>query len=965
MGLYILSSVFLAFQLSGLTSSIRLGYRDLNADFLPCYDYIIAGGGVSGLVLANRLSEDPEVTVLVIEAGNLDNDESFIKYPFEDGEGLGSSYDWNLWTAPQTSLDGSSRPIDLGKGVGGGSLINGMCWTRGGSADYDAWVALGNPGWGWNDLLPYFKKTENYTNDVDAAFAHELYVYPDSSTHGTTGYIDVSYPKYFYPQSKLFLDGLRELGIPTLLDPNNGTTAGGMLIPNNLSPDSQTRSDARRGYYDDFINRPNLHLATGLVVIRVLIDSTPSEVLARDLPAGQWITGIQIAPSLSTVVREISCSREVILAAGSIHTPQILELSGIGKPYILEQLGLPVHINLPGVGENFQDHPYVGAVYYYTNSSYPTIVQIDNNPQLLTQAEQEYYVNKTGPWTAGAINTVAFPSLSQITSNWANILANAENQGVTDHLVPGLDASVLSGYAAQKDLIVQLLNRSDVSAYELLNDNVGLMSVAAMHPLSRGSVHITTDNPYVPPDIDPRYCSNPLDLQILTDALLFNNKMLNTDSMKLLQPRPYYPFLPNATQETLIPAIKSGLRTEFHGSGSTSMMPRELGGVVDPDLRVYGTKNLRIVDAGIIPMLPASHLQAPVYAIAEKAADTIKRDNYGLSLQGCGKGSSFARPGPVLSNLSINSLKLSASNPLPSATTPQAVKSSPLAPAYPLSSLEVVSPPAGFPIPEPQVEKISTPPVPNLGSPALSASAVFPVLQGWNASSHSLVHEMGTTVVGTPVRNSMTQSPAMTLSLGSDIGSPALRNGSDSAFASSAIATIDSAPVPAPDPQTFAAPSIVPTSTLPTGSTSHLLSSSQRTQSTIISQGALTPTAPFMAASASSLPVLPLTTVHPTQTTPQTEASQTSKAFTTGQNALADVAAVFGAKFEQVASTLVPISVAGTNMPGPAITSPVSVLNILPAPPLMFITLESTAFNSVASMLEDKYATVSTEPLGG
>lgn len=223
-----------------------------------------------------------------------------------------------------------------------------------------------------------------------------------------------------------------------------------------------------------------------------------------------------------------------------------------------------------------------------------------------------------GPWTAGAINTVAFPSLSQITSNWTKRIAAADNQGVTDHLVPGLDASVISGYAAQKDLIVKLLNRSDVSAYELLNDNMGLLSVAAMHPLSRGSVHITTDNPYVPPDIDPRYCSNPLDLQILMDALMFNNELINTSSMKLLQPRAYYPFLPNATPESLIAAINSGLRTEFHGSGSTSMMPREMGGVVDPDLRVYGTKNLRIVDAGIIPILPASHLQAPIYAIAEK-----------------------------------------------------------------------------------------------------------------------------------------------------------------------------------------------------------------------------------------------------------------------------------------------------------------------------------------------------------
>ncbi|KAB8297844.1 hypothetical protein EYC80_001640 [Monilinia laxa] len=961
MGLHIPPFIFLTFQLSRLAASIRLGHRDINADFLPCYDYIIAGGGISGLVLANRLSEDPNITVLVVEAGNLDNNEDFIKYPFDDGEGLGSNYDWNLWTAPQTYLDGSSRPFDLGKGIGGGSLINGMCWTRGGRTDYDAWVALGNPGWGWDDLLPYFKRTENYTNDVDAAFAHELYVYPDASTHGTTGYIDVSYPKYFYPQSQLFLDGLRERGIPTLLDPNNGTTTGGMLIPNSLSPDSQTRSDARRGYYDSFVNRSNLHIATGQVVIRVLVDST-QEVLARDLPAGQFITGVQIAPSLSTIVREISCSREVILAAGSVHTPQILELSGIGQPAILEGLGLPVHINLPGVGENFQDHPYVGAIYYYSNSSYPNIFQTDNNQRLLTQAEQEYYVNKTGPWTAGAINTVAFPSLSQITSNWTNRIAAAENQGVTDYLVPGLDASVISGYAAQKDLIIKLLNRSDVSAYELLNDNMGLLSVAAMHPLSRGSVHITTDNPYVPPDIDPRYCSNPLDLQILTDALMFNNELVNTNSIRLLQPKPYYPFFPDATPESLIAAINSGLRTEFHGSGSTSMMPREMGGVVDPDLRVYGTKNLRIVDAGIIPILPASHLQAPIYAIAEKAADTIKRDNYGLHPNGCGKGSTFARPGPVLSNLSISSLKLSASNLPPSSTTPQAVSSSPLASPSFLSSLQIISPLTEFSGPGPQVEKISTlPPVSNLESPALRGSVAFPTLQDWNDFSQSLVHELGTTVVGTPIRNSIAQSTAMTLSVGANIGSPALRNGSEDALMPSGIATIDVSPAPASHAKTSATVSVVPASTLQAMTTSQLLNSSEVSQPTTTNHGTRTP---MPDAVTSTSPVIISTANLPSvQIMQPSMRSQTSQLTTTGQNALADVAAVFGAKFEQLASTAVPIAVAGAYIPGPTITPFASVLDILSPPALKFKTLEGSDFHMIASMLEVKYAIAPINPL--
>jgi len=195
---------------------------------------------------------------------------------------------------------------------------------------------------------------------------------------------------------------------------------------------------------------------------------------------------------------------------------------------------------------------------------------------------------------------------------------DASSQSATLHLLPDLDPTIVAGYSAQKAILVDLLSRPDVGVYEILNDNLGLLAVAAMHTFSRGSVHIQTANPYDPPVIDPRYCSNPLDCQILVEGLLFNNKILNTTAMRLLQPIPYSPFFQDANYTTLMPAVNSGIRTEFHGSGATSMMPREMGGVVDTHLRVYGTKNLRIVDAGIIPLVPAAHLQAPVYAIAEK-----------------------------------------------------------------------------------------------------------------------------------------------------------------------------------------------------------------------------------------------------------------------------------------------------------------------------------------------------------
>ncbi|KAL2070787.1 hypothetical protein VTL71DRAFT_13813 [Oculimacula yallundae] len=678
--------LFCAF--TSLALSLHLDPRDLNAPFLPCYDYIIVGGGISGLVVANRLTEDPKVTVLVLEAGDLDNYEELILFPIEEGYGLGTKYDWNVWTVPQTNLDGASRPYDMGRGVGGGSLINGMCWTRGGRADYDAWVVLGNVGWGWDDLLPYFKKSEKYTNNINADFSRMLYVQPDVSTHGTDGYVHVSYPRYFYNQSQLFLDGLRELGIPILTDPNNGTAAGGMLIPDSISPDNQTRSSARLGYYDGFSDtRPNLHIASQQHVTRVLFDQQNSRnTKSRDYPLGQWISGVEFVSNGGLIPRNVTCSREVILAAGAVHTPQILELSGIGSVEVLNRFNIPVAVKLPGVGNNFQDHPYVGVIYYYDNASYFNINMLNFNSTLLDQVAREYYANKTGPWTAGAINTVAFPSLPSISRNWTNMMADASSQNPARHLVPGLDQTLYAGYEAQKRVLVGLISRNDVGAYEILNDNVGLLAVAAMHTFSRGSVHIQSRNAFDQPNIDPRYCSNPLDCQIIVEGLLFNNRIVKTTAMKVLDIAPYYPFLQDATPETLMPAVLSGVRTEFHGTGTTSMLPLELGGVVDTHLRVYGTKNLRIVDAGIFPLVPAAHLQAPVYAVAEKAraADIIKADNAGLTPRGCGVDSSFAQAGPVILNhTSTTSLRgLSSSSSL-TQTSSSSASTRPVASTFP------------------------------------------------------------------------------------------------------------------------------------------------------------------------------------------------------------------------------------------------------------------------------------------
>ncbi|KAI9821656.1 MAG: hypothetical protein M1827_002237 [Pycnora praestabilis] len=649
--------------------------RDLNEPLLPSYDYIVVGCGISGLVVTNRLSEDPTVSVLCIEAGIPDQYEEFVLVPQFVGSDVGGVYDWNLATVPQTYLDGAQRPMPQGKALGGGSILNAMCWNRGGINDYNAWEELGNPGWNWDGLLPYFMKSETYTPVYSEEIADAFSIHYNPAVHGTSGPVQVSYPKYFYDQSINFFDALNLLGVPTAYDPNDGTSAGASFIPTDLDPKNQTRSDARITYYDPYVSRRNYHVITGQHVTRVLIDnyngsavvnaptnggdsngdgpgSTPpggglfgndsttppppsdapptrTKLAARDYGKGLRISGVEFAPNASAPRQTAYATREVIIAAGSLHSAQLLQLSGIGPSALLKSFNISLAIDLPGVGNNLQDHYLVGTFYPYNNlTSNPA--ELTTNATYNAEAEQEYYSMKDGPWTAGSPNGLAFPSLPSISNMSSSIIGSASSQDPSEYLVNDIDPTVLAGYAAQKKALVGLLSNNDVAAYEIINNNEGSLTVAVMHPLSRGTCQISSPDPFQPPLIDPRYGSNPVDLQILSEALKFNRRILATPPMMELQPAQFVPPM-NADDDALMQVIKNGIRTEYHPSGTCAMLPLERGGVVDSHLRVWGTQNLRVVDAGIIPLIPAAHLQATVYAVAEKAADILKEDNVGVS----------------------------------------------------------------------------------------------------------------------------------------------------------------------------------------------------------------------------------------------------------------------------------------------------------------------------------------------
>ncbi|RMY73775.1 hypothetical protein D0863_03642 [Hortaea werneckii] len=670
----------------------------LNSPLLDSYDYIVVGGGPAGLTVANRLSEDPEVNVLLLEAGPADSGELNIALPGMIGHEIGSRYDWNLSTTAQASLNGAVRTVPQGRGLGGGTLINGMLWNRGGVGDYDAWVQLGNEGWSWEDLLPYFIKSETFTPVTSEELALQFSIEADLDVHGFDGPVQVSFPHYMWNSSAVLFDALNELGVPTAYDPNTGQVAGASFLPLNLQPDMQTRSTARTAYYDPITARPNLWVSTGQYVTQVIFDGKQSNLNAvvgqpedstshgqglspdtsksiygggalpvsfqnpaiaqappvkrryssqmwlwvkrllkrrqqrsgpplpaRDTP-GLRAVGVEFASNSLSPRQTVAASREVILAAGALHSPKLLMLSGVGPAAALEQLGLPVHLDLPGVGSNLQDHGQVWCWYPYHNPDYANPTMLNANETYADDAWSDYWANRTGPLTSSAIDGVAFPSLPLIVNGSTMIADMAAAQSPEQYLPGDTDPTVLAGFARQLPLLVDALSDHSRAGYEIINANDGALTVGNMRPLSRGTVTLNSPEPFDPPIIDPRYGSNPVDGQLLVAAMRFNERLLNTNALSQLEPEQMLPPA-GSTDAELLTYISTKMQTEYHLAGTCAMLPQELGGVVSPDLLVYGTSNLRVIDSSIMPLLPAAHLQAVVYGIAEKAADIIKAAN--------------------------------------------------------------------------------------------------------------------------------------------------------------------------------------------------------------------------------------------------------------------------------------------------------------------------------------------------
>ncbi|KAF2762819.1 alcohol oxidase [Pseudovirgaria hyperparasitica] len=579
------------------------------------YDFIVIGGGTSGLTVADRLSGGSNASVLVIEYGQFDQQEPSVLVP-----GLlnltSSPYFFDITSTAQRGLNNRTFQVNAAGVVGGGTVVNGMFFDRGSREDYDAWEALGNPDWGWDSLLSYFRKSENFTPSTDE-FAEEWDILWDSSVHGSAGPVKSSYPVFQYEAVKNFFRGWHSLGIDTPNDPAAGNKTGVFWAPSSLDPDTETRSYARAAHYDGIpSSRPNFHIVTQSAVQKILIeDGNASGVEVRNLTnAGTF---------------NIIATKEVILAAG-VHSPQILHLSGIGPPDVLDDLGIDTQVELPGVGSNFQDHPTIYHIMNFSTPLLPTADTLDSNTTYAAEQLVQYYTSRTGAYTTVAQggNTVAFLSFPALVSSNSSITSLTTTTDADTHtlesLYPNTHPSILTGYARQHTLLLAQYASRSTPVQETGFSSSAVMPITLLKPLSRGSVVTTSTDITVPPSFDFNTFADPTDLTTLIAALRTNRRLLASPAMQELGAAELSPGAGFVSDEQLRTALRAVVTPSYsHPCCTCAMMTRQLGGVVDPQLRVYGVDRLSVVDASVMPLIPGTHTSATVYAIAEKAADLI------------------------------------------------------------------------------------------------------------------------------------------------------------------------------------------------------------------------------------------------------------------------------------------------------------------------------------------------------
>jgi len=528
------------------------------------FDYIIAGAGSAGCVLANRLSADPKTRVLLLEAGGEDNWIWFhipVGYLFAMGN---PRAEWLYKTQADAGLNGRALAYPRGRVLGGCSAINGMIYMRGQAADYDHWRQLGLRGWGWNDVLPLFREIEDHQDGED-------------EFHGAGGEWRVEHPRVRWDILDRIADACEEAGIPRVADFNTGDNEG--VSPFQVNQRRGRRWSAHTAFVKPIRNRPNLRIETGAIADRLIVE-------------GKRIAGIRYLKDGQPM--EARASGEVILSAGAVASPAIMERSGIGDPAVLSEHGIDTVHALPGVGKNLQDHLQIRAMYKVQGIK--TLNDVYYSPFGKLKMGMDYFLFRNGPMTAAPSQMGVFAKTSP---EFATANVEYHMQPLTlDSWDSGLHR--WSGFTA---------------------------SVCNLRPTSRGTVHISSREAGAQPDIQANYLSTPEDRKVAADSLRLTRHIVSQPALAPFRPEEYKPGPGIETDEKLARAAGDIGTTIFHPVGTAKMgTDDDRFAVTDERLRVRGVSGLRVVDASVMPTITSGNTNSPTMMIATKAARMILED---------------------------------------------------------------------------------------------------------------------------------------------------------------------------------------------------------------------------------------------------------------------------------------------------------------------------------------------------
>jgi choline dehydrogenase len=519
---------------------------------METFDHVIVGAGSAGCVLANRLTEDPSVRVLLVEAGGRDRNLN-IKIPAAFANQFHTKLDWDYATEPEPHVDDRELYIPRGKSLGGSSSMNAMLYVRGRPLDYDLWERGGAPGWGWSDVLPYFLRSERNCRGA-------------SEFHGDSGELVVSEQRSPRKLVRRLLEASEAAGIPRTPDYNGPEQDGVSMFQ--VNQQNGRRWSAADAFLRPVLERPNLEVRTNALVLGLELDGTR-------------VTGVRLRDrrGRESVVR---AEREVVLAAGAINSPQLLLLSGIGPAEHLREVGIDVRHELPGVGQNLQDHPFVTLMWEVSD---PNTLYGADKPKNLA----EWLLRRTGPLTSSVAEVCAFVR--------------------TRPGLPAPDIQFHMGAAYYED-----------HGQETFDGHAAVIAPVLVSPQARGRLWLRSADPSAKPRILTNSLSHPDDVASLVAGMRLAREIAGKPPLADVVLRE---LKPGPGVEDLEADLRRRLMLIYHPVGTCRMGTGD-DAVVDPELRVHGLKGLRIADASIMPVIPGGNTNAPTIMVAEKAADLIR-----------------------------------------------------------------------------------------------------------------------------------------------------------------------------------------------------------------------------------------------------------------------------------------------------------------------------------------------------